>query len=100
MELKLNLSYEQLLQLILQSPKSRLIQLRKALDEGLSDKNTFPTELETSSDTIQESQPLYLRNKKAVAKSALLSISTWTDEDLLPIEEAQKLWNTWTIDEF
>ena len=80
MELKLDLSYEQLIKLILQLPKSKLVQLRKILD-GQTNETTKPL-IQTDFQKL------------------LLSGPVMNENQYQRFEENRKRFNEWRIEWF
>ena len=78
MELKLDLSYEQLIKLILQLPKSKLVQLRKILD-GQTNETTKPL-IQTDFQKLLLSGPVMNENQYQIFEENRKRFNEWRTE--------------------
>ena len=78
MELKLDLSYEQLIKLILQLPKSKLVQLRKILD-GQTNETTKPL-IQTDFQKLLLSGPVMNENQYQIFEENRKRFTEWRTE--------------------
>ena len=78
MELKLDLSYEQLIKLILQLPKSKLVQLRKILD-GQTNETAKPL-IQTDFQKLLLSGPVMNENQYQIFEENRKRFNEWRTE--------------------